>query len=87
MSIRRDPPSISVSAFVVDFWRHNVKFVWAYIVGAVLIAGTVAVPLFLLARELRIGRSEPLNLRSVDTLLLTVLAVAVLALTAWVDAG
>jgi Terpene cyclase DEP1 len=64
---------------VTEARRHNVKFVWAYIVGAVLIAGSVAFPLFLLARELRIGRSEPLNLRSVDTILLTVLAGAVLA--------
>ncbi len=72
---------------VIEARKYNVRFVWAYIVGSFFVAGSVTFPLFLLARELRIGRSEPLNLRSVDTILLTVLAVALLALAAWVDAA
>jgi hypothetical protein len=72
---------------VTEARKYNVRFVWAYIVVSFFVGGSVAFPLFLLARELRIGRSEPLNLRSVDTILLTVLAVSLLALAAWVDAG
>jgi Terpene cyclase DEP1 len=72
---------------VIEARKYNVRFVWAYIVGSFFVAGSVAFPLFLLARELKIGRSEPLNLRSVDTILLIVLAMALLALAVWVDAA
>jgi hypothetical protein len=72
---------------VTEARKHNIRFVWAYIVGAVLVAISVAFPLFLLARELRMNASGVSQLRATDTILLTAFAVAVLGLTIWVDVG
>jgi hypothetical protein len=70
---------------VVEARRRNVRFVWAYIVGAFFIAVSVTFPLFLIARELRMGASDGPRLHAVDTILLAVLAVALGGLTVWVD--
>jgi len=43
---------------VVEARKHGVRFVWAYIVGGLAIAISVTFPLFLIARELRVGRTE-----------------------------
>ena len=51
---------------VIEAQKHNVKFVWAYIVGGFLVAVSVAFPLFLIARELRMGASEEFRLPKVD---------------------
>ena len=67
--------------------RHNVRFVWAYIVGGVLIAISASFPLFLLARELRMNKAEASSLRATDTILLTLFAVAILGMTIWIVAG
>jgi inner membrane protein involved in colicin E2 resistance len=72
---------------VVEARKHNVRFVWAYIVGAFFIAVSVTFPLFLIARELRMGTSEGPHLRAVDAILLALLAVANAALTIWIDVG
>lgn len=77
----------AVILMVVEARKHNVKFVWAYIVGGFLLAGSVTFPLFLIARELRLGRSEEPHLRTTDTILLAVLAVAAAGLTTWIDVG
>ena len=66
--------------------RHNVRFVWAY-VGGVLVAISASFPLFLLARELRMNKAEASSLRTTDTILLTLLAVAILGMTIWIVAG
>lgn len=42
-------------------------------------------PLFLLARELRLEKSDATELRQSDTILLTVLATFTVAFTIWVD--
>ena len=44
-------------------------------------------PLFLIARELRVGRTETTRLGAVDTVLLAVFAVVAAGLTIWVDMG
>ena len=72
---------------VVEARKHGVRFVWAYIAGALTIAISVTFPLFLIARELRVGRTEATRLGAVDTALLTVFAVVAAGLTIWVDAG
>ncbi len=72
---------------VVEARKHNVRFVWLYIVGGVGIAISVTFPLFLIARELRIGRGDTPRLGTVDTVLLAVLAVAVAVATILVDVG
>jgi hypothetical protein len=70
---------------VIEARRLGVKFVWAYIIGGFLIAISVTFPLFLLARELRLEKSDATELRNVDSVLLAALAGFTLAFTIWVD--
>ncbi|MDT7762691.1 MAG: hypothetical protein QOC63_2111 [Mycobacterium sp.] len=72
---------------VVEARKHGVRFVWAYILGGYAIAISVTFPLFLIAREIRVGRTETTRLGAVDTVLLAVFAVVAGALTIWVDMG
>ena len=48
---------------------------WAYILGGFVIAISVTFPLFLLARELRLEKSDATQLRTIDSILLAILAV------------
>ena len=59
---------------VIEARRLGVKYVWAYIIGGFLIAISVTFPLFLLARELRLEKSDATELRNVDSILLAALA-------------
>ncbi len=70
---------------VIEARRLGVRFVWAYILGGFLIAISVTFPLFLLARELRLEKSDATQLRTPDSILLGVLAGFTLAFTLWVD--
>ena len=70
---------------VIEARRVGVKFVWAYIVAGFLIAISVAFPLFLLARELRLEKSDATQLSNRDSMLLALLAGFTLAFTIWVD--
>src|ERR1700742_379363 len=72
---------------VIEARKHGVRFVWRYIAGGVSIAISVSFPLFLIARELRVGRSETTRLGAVDTVLLAAFAVFAAGLTIWVDMG
>ena len=72
---------------VIEARKHGVRFVWAYIAGGFAIAISVTFPLFLIARELRVGRTETVRLGAVDTVLLAVFAVVAAGLTIWVDMG
>jgi hypothetical protein len=72
---------------VVEARKHRVRFVWAYILGGFAIAISVTFPLFLIAREMRIGRTEETRLGAVDTVLLVVFALVAAGLTLWVDMG
>jgi Terpene cyclase DEP1 len=72
---------------VIEARKHGVRFVWAYILGGLAIAISVTFPLFLIARELQVGRTEETRLGTVDTVLLAVFAVVTAALTIWVDMG
>ena len=74
-----------VILMVIEARRLGVKYVWAYIVGGFVIAISVAFPLFLLARELRLEKSDATQLRNVDSILLGVLAGYTLAFTLWLD--
>jgi hypothetical protein len=70
---------------VIEARKHNVKYVWAYIIGGLLIAISVTFPLFLLARELRLESSDAEHLHPVDTALLGLLGVFSAAAVVWVD--
>jgi NO-binding membrane sensor protein with MHYT domain len=71
---------------VIEARKHNVKYVWAYILAGFLIAISVAFPLFLLARELRLEQSDATRLRTSDTILLAIIAIGAAAFTIWLDA-
>jgi hypothetical protein len=70
---------------VIEARRVGVKYVWAYILAGFLVAISVAFPLFLLARELRLQTSDATQLRNRDSMLLALLAGFTLAFTIWVD--
>jgi hypothetical protein len=72
---------------VIEARKHGVKFVWLYVLGGFAIAISVTFPLFLIARELRMGRSDAPRLHTTDTILLAVVAVVTAVWTIWVDAG
>ena len=72
---------------VVEARKHGVKFVWLYIAGGFAIAISVTFPLFLIAREIRVSRTDETRLSPFDTAALAVLAVVMVGLTIWVDMG
>ncbi|WP_369830461.1 DUF2834 domain-containing protein [Mycobacterium sp. 1245111.1] len=89
-NITADALMLSMSVVILMVFearKHGVRFVWLYIIGGVFIAISVTVPLFLIAREIRIGAAEPPRLRPLDVMLLIVSSVGALALTTWVDMG
>lgn len=55
---------------VIEARKHGVPFVWAYIVGGMLIAISVTFPLFLIARERKLAGTEDPGLKAVDVILL-----------------
>ena len=57
------------------------------LIGGVLIGISVTVPLFLLARELKLGASEAPQLTRVDAVLLVAMALAVGGLAYYIDFG
>jgi hypothetical protein len=77
---------LAASAFmVIEARRLGVRFVWLYIVFAFLIAISVTFPLFMIARELRLGRAAkpdtPWSLSASDVIGLALVTLAVLALS------
>lgn len=71
---------------VVEARRLEIKFVWAYILGGMLIAISVTFPLFLIARELRLsGTGAAAGIPLLDRVLLIVLALGTAVSVAWVD--
>lgn len=69
---------------VLEARKYDVRFVWAYIVAAILVPVSVTFPLFLIARELRMNASEARRIRATDTVLLMLLAIGMVGLTIWV---
>jgi len=69
---------------VIEARKHGVKFVWLYVAGGFAIAISVTFPLFLIARELRMGTSGAARLHTTDMILLAVIAVLVAGQTIWI---
>jgi hypothetical protein len=89
-SITVDIVLFSIAAailMVIEARKHGVRFVWLYIAGGLLIAISVTFPLFLIAREVRVGRKEPTRLGPVDTTALILAAAGAAAFVIWVDMG
>lgn len=70
---------------IVEARKHGIKFVWLYIAGGLAIAISVTFPLFLIARELRMGTSDAPRFHTTDRFLLAVVAALILGLTIWVN--
>ena len=58
---------------VLEARKIGVPYVWAYIVGGLLIAISVTFPLFLIARERKLAPDQP-SAKTVDVILLVVFA-------------
>lgn len=71
---------------VIEARKHNIRFVWAYIIGGMAIAISVTFPLFLIARELRLASPDATQLRILDIAPLAAFAALMLGLTYWIDA-
>ncbi|HEX6859595.1 MAG TPA: DUF2834 domain-containing protein [Caulobacteraceae bacterium] len=70
---------------VVEARRLKVRFVWAYIVGGLLIAISVTFPLFLIAREIALSRGETGGKPGTGDLIgLALLAVLIAALCGYI---
>lgn len=74
-----------IVVMVIEARKHGVRFVWLYVAASLLTAISVTFPLFLIARERRLGAAGTARLRPVDTALLVVAGAAILAATVWVD--
>jgi hypothetical protein len=70
---------------VIEARKHNIRFVWAYIAGGLLVAISVTFPLFLIARELRLATSDATHLRVLDIAPLAAFAALILGLVVWID--
>jgi len=64
---------------VFDARKHAIPYVWAYIVGGMLIAISVTFPLFLIARERKLAATDVAGPKALDVIVLTVLAAVVAA--------
>jgi Terpene cyclase DEP1 len=70
---------------VIEARKHDIKHVWLYIVGGVATAMAFTFPLFLMARELRMGASDAPRLRAPDVALLAVVTMLIAGHVFWVD--
>ena len=72
---------------VIEARKHGVPFVWAYIVGGMLIAISVTFPLFLIARERKLAATDEPGLKAVDVILLAALAAVSAAWVIFTEVG
>jgi hypothetical protein len=72
---------------VIEARKYGVRIVWAYILVGMYIDISVAFPLFLIARELRMVTLDEQRVHVVDVILLALLAVGFAGLTTWIDVG
>ena len=70
---------------VIEARKHGVRFIWAYIVGGLLIAISVTFPLFMIAREMRLAESDAKVLRVVDLALLALFSALIVGLVIWIE--
>jgi len=59
---------------VIEARKLGIPFVWAYVVGGLLIAISVTFPLFLIARERKLAATDEPGLKTVDVILLVAFA-------------
>ena len=99
LDLKANPASRSITVDIVLFFlaaaifmviearKHGVPFVWAYIVGGMLIAISVTFPLFLIARERKLAATDEPGLKAVDVILLVALAAVSAAWVIFTEVG
>lgn len=68
---------------VIDARKHDVRFVWLYVIGAFVVAIAVWFPLYMIARELKLARTEPSRLGVRDAIGLVVIGAILVFVTIW----
>ncbi|WP_245908770.1 DUF2834 domain-containing protein [Mycobacterium neglectum] len=77
----------AVVFMVIEARKHGIRFVWLYVVGGFATAIGFTFPLFLIARELRMGASDAPRLRPIDVALLAIVALVIAGHVIWVGVG
>ncbi len=77
----------AVIFMVVEARKQGIKFVWLYVAASYIVAISAAFPAFLIAREIRISKSDAPGVTATDTILLAVVAILTALLTIWIDLG
>jgi hypothetical protein len=72
---------------VIEARKHGIKFVWLYILGGFPTAISFTFPLFLIARERRMGASDAPRLHTTDTILLAVITAFLAGHIVWINVG
>lgn len=75
----------AVILMVTEARKHGVKYVWAYYLAGAVTAISVTFPLFLIARELRIAKTDPTKVGIPDAIGLALVGIATAAIVIWVD--
>ncbi len=77
----------AVIFMVVEGRKHGIRFLWLYVAASYVVAISAAFPAFLIAREIRISKSDALDIRAIDAIVLAVVAFLTALLTIWIDLG
>ena len=75
---------------VVEARKQGIKFVWLYVAASYIVAISAAFPAFLIAREIRITKSDAPDapgLNATDTILLAIVAILTALFIVWINLG
>ncbi len=99
LDLKANPATRSISAdialfmlaavvfMVIEARRHGIPYVWAYVLGGMLIAISVTFPLFLIARERKLADADRASLRPLDAVLLAVFTAVAAGLVIFTGMG
>ena len=77
----------AVIFMVVEARKQGIKFVWLYVAASYIVAISAAIPAFLIAREIRISKSDAPGLNATDTILLAIVAILTALFIVWINLG
>jgi hypothetical protein len=77
----------AVIFMVVEARNQGIKFVWLYVAASYIVALSAAFPAFLIAREIRISKSDAPGLATTDTIVLAIVAILTALFIIWINLG
>ena len=77
----------AVVFMVIEARRHGIPYVWAYVLGGMLVAISVTFPLFLIARERKLAGADRASLKPLDAVGLGIFTAMVLGLVIFTEMG